>query len=101
MFRCYADSLANKTLDEIKDIYADYTNPSCHVFGGNNKELLLAEQSPSSIVIRSLLESVKGSEETEETDDDEGEVCKAWIYDLDYGYKSMTSEVSCELKLGL
>lgn len=68
--RCYSDELANKTIGEIREIYSQYSNPSCSKYQGDD----------------SLLSSDFYRNETEH--------CDRWIYELDHGYKSMSSEVS-------
>lgn len=65
--RCYDEALANKTMDEVREIYSSYPNPSCTKYRG----------SP-----------------TTGFQNDTGQ-CDRWIYELDHGYKSMSSEV-CE-----
>lgn len=66
--RCYADELANKTIDEVRQIYSVYPNPSCVKY--QNEDMLSFD----------LYKNDTGS-------------CDRWIYELDHGYKSMSSEV--------
>lgn len=66
--RCYDDALADKTIDEVREIYSNYSNPSCTKYRGNGP-------------------FASGYS------NDTGQ-CDRWIYKLDHGYKSMSSEVS-------
>lgn len=66
IYRCYDEALANKTANEIREIYSSYENPSCTKYKGPD-----------------FIESRNGSEH-----------CDRWIYEYDHGYKSMSSEVS-------
>lgn len=75
-FRCYADELANKTIDEIREIYSHYSNPSCTKYRGN--------------VSLSSFDFYKNDSES----------CDRWIYELDHGYQSMSSEVSKHFPCG-
>lgn len=78
-FRCYADELANKTIPEIREIYSTYADPSCSVYKGNR-----------TAVEGSLLLS---SPHDLDRANDPSEKCQRWIYELDYGYQSMSAEV--------
>lgn len=94
--RCYADSLVNKTADEIRDIYAGYSDPSCSVLNERDRK-------EDDIIMRSLLMLTNVQAEnrniywtttkTNESNGSDDEKCTRWIYDLDYGYQSMTTEV--------
>lgn len=72
-FRCYDDELANKTIEEVREIYSHYSNPSCTPYQGVSKFSFLNNDHPSNST-----------------------TCNRWIYELDHGYKSMSSEVSFE-----
>lgn len=76
-FRCYADELANKTIPEIREIYSTYADPSCSVYKGNRSSVegSLLGSSPYNLA------------------SDPSEKCQRWIYELDYGYQSMSAEV--------
>lgn len=58
--------LVNKTMDEVREIYSNYSNPSCTKYKGSH---------------------------TTGFKNDTGQ-CDRWIYEYDHGYKSMSSEVS-------
>lgn len=73
-FRCYHDDLANKSIAEIRQIYANYSNPSCTPYKSH--------ESPASFNYLSTYYK------------NESQYCDRWIYELDHGYKSMSSEVS-------
>lgn len=70
--RCYADELANKTISEIREIYANYENPSCTKY--------------RNVEIDTQLSNDLYKNDTE--------FCNQWIYEFDHGYQSMSSEVS-------
>ncbi|CAD7092957.1 unnamed protein product [Hermetia illucens] len=67
---CYHEKLANKSMLEIKQIYSQFENPSC-----------------------TRLADIDGYNVTVSD-----ELCDRWIYDYDYGYKSMNTELNwvCE-----
>lgn len=68
--RCYHDALQNKTIDEIRNIYANYTDPHCTPYKANDFNF-----------------NFFGANNTDGT-------CDKWIYEFDHGYQSMSSEVS-------
>lgn len=70
LYRCYDDRLANKTIDEIREIYSKYQNPSCTPYQGNS----------TAIQFDAYSQNISTN-------------CDRWIYELDHGYKSMSSEV--------
>lgn len=72
-FRCYHDDLVNKTFAEIREIYANYSDPHCTPYK--------SEVSPTSF----NYDSTYNSNETQH--------CDRWFYELDHGYESMSSEV--------
>lgn len=104
-FRCYEDSLANKTIDEIRTIYANYPHPNC-------TPLQDTHDSQTDVEFRGLIDNfgllsllkydtldadnAADAEPVEfqslRTNKTSAE-CQRWIYNLDYGYTSMTSEV--------
>lgn len=63
---CYHDKLVNMTYKEIADIYSQFENPSC-----------------------TRLEDINGHNATVSK-----EKCERWIYNYDFGYRSMNTEVS-------
>ncbi|XP_054726747.1 organic cation transporter protein [Anastrepha obliqua] len=67
---CYHEKLANKSFDEIAEIYSKFSNPSC--------TRLLDIDGPNVTV--------------------SPERCTRWIYKYDYGYRSMNTELDwvCE-----
>lgn len=69
-FRCYADELANKSIAEIRDIYSKYPDPSCTKYRGDSSLASIGSYNNDS------------------------EHCDRWFYELDHGYKSMSSEVN-------
>lgn len=72
--RCYDDALANKTIDQVREIYANYPNPHCAAYGSH-----VATQE---------------RDQHEATNEIEEHTCTKFIYNLDFGYHSMVSEVS-------
>lgn len=72
-FRCYAEELANKTIDEIREIYSSYPDPSCTPYQGQSEHRQFD----------SVAYELKGGEGR----------CDRWFYDYDHGYHSMSSEV--------
>lgn len=72
-FRCYAEELANKTIDEIREIYSSYPDPSCTPYQGQSEHREFG----------SVAYELKGGEGR----------CDRWFYDYDHGYHSMSSEV--------
>lgn len=72
---CYHEQLANRSFDEIEEIYSRFEYPSC-----------------------TRLETIdhNGGNHTVSS-----EKCNRWIYKYDFGYRSMNTEVSVARKLHL
>lgn len=79
--RCYAEELANKTIEEIREIYSSYPNPHCTPYNtrGNHDQF------------GSVAYELRGGEER----------CDRWFYEFDHGYQSMSSEVSFLYFIGI
>ncbi|XP_055379248.1 organic cation transporter protein-like [Condylostylus longicornis] len=63
---CYHEKLENKTFDEIRGIYANFDQPSCIRFDDLNRTHVVISK----------------------------KTCDRWIYNYDYGYKSMNTEMN-------
>lgn len=74
--RCYHEDLANKTIDEVRQIYSNYSDPHCTPYKPD-----------------SLNYNIFGVSNTD------GDTCDRWIYEFDHGYQSMSSEVSLIIEL--
>lgn len=85
-YRCYSEKLSNLTHEEIKQIYSTYTNPSCSVINETESVYL-----PETKFINELPYTFDylRSDDNNTT----SSTCSKWIYKLDYGYHSMTSDV--------
>lgn len=101
--RCYSESLADKTIDQVRDIYANYTNPHCTPFNatstgyGGYDDFRHHDANAASVELKSLLmygTLAKSNLNSAHASDNETDLCKRWIYNLDYGYESMSSDVS-------
>lgn len=84
--RCYSEKLSNSTFDEIRQIYSAYEKPSCTVI--NETEILYLPEAD-------LVHQIYTFDYLRSEDDNKAPIsCDKWIYKLDYGYHSMTSDVS-------
>ncbi|XP_031633769.1 solute carrier family 22 member 23-like [Contarinia nasturtii] len=68
---CYYDDIVNKSIDQIREIYSNYSNPSC---------------TPYKTDVSSV--DFFGANNTNDG------ACDRWIYEYDHGYKSMSSELN-------
>lgn len=84
-FRCYAEELANKTIDEIREIYSSYPDPSCTPYQSSHGVDSSARFSFFGSEFQNV--SIRNNR------------CDSWFYDYDHGYKSMSSEVSVSFAL--
>ncbi|KAJ6623925.1 Organic cation transporter protein [Pseudolycoriella hygida] len=82
---CYSDKLSNLTFEEIKEIYSTYEKPSCSHL--NLTESLYFVELESGHTFEYLRSDVDEVEENPVA-------CRRWIYKLDYGYRSMTSDLN-------
>lgn len=84
--RCFSEKLSNSTFDEIRKIYSAYEKPSCTIF--NESEILYLPEAD-------LVHQIYTFDYLRSEDDNKAPIaCDKWIYKLDYGYHSMTSDVS-------
>lgn len=89
MHRCFSEQLQNKSIDEIREFYSHYPNPSCTQISPKSQSFLseYAEMSNNGFV--GNMKKLFGIQHSDEF----GE-CQKWIYNRDFGYESMTSELN-------
>lgn len=97
-FRCAADELKNLTIPEIRKIYSHYPYPHCTPYIPNSIESFkqlppknyFLDQNGDDWVFTQMRNPIQDI-----TVQSVGEnVCNEFIYDWDFGYKSMTGDVS-------
>lgn len=88
-FRCYSDELVGKSPEELRKIFANYSDPSCTPLGTTIDIHDIHTKQPYTLTASFLYRS---------DDEPEHKTCQRWIYNLDYGYQSMTTDV-CEKQL--
>lgn len=89
-FRCYSDELIGKSPEELRHIFANYSDPSCTPLRStiNIQNIQSNEINSISGNIAYLSEASSSAQ------------CHKWIYNLDFGYQSMTTDVRYILLCG-
>lgn len=80
--------MQNKSIDEIREFYSHYPNPSCTKINPRSQSFLSEDSDFSNNGFVGNIKKIFRKPQV-----DEGE-CQKWIYNRDFGYESMTSELN-------